>query len=88
MTNTEMLRAAIDHGKGGSKVRGSDPAAAPIGTDDEAAGTPPNAHQVDTAMAHESSDPKPKRRYGALIFYVLAIVGIAAIFGAALTLGR
>jgi hypothetical protein len=83
MANTEMLRSAIDQGRSGSKVRGADPAAAPIGADDEAAGTPPQVHQVDAAMSHESTDPKPKRRYGALILYVLAIVIIGAIMVAA-----
>lgn len=84
MANTEMLRAAIDKGKGGSKVRGADPAAAPMGTDDEAAGTPPKPPQIHTAIAHESTDEEPKRRYGALVFYVAAIVLIGAIFAAAL----
>ena len=35
-----QLRDRIDRGGAGDKVAFSDPAAAPLGTDDEAAGTP------------------------------------------------
>jgi hypothetical protein len=35
----EQLRSDIDHGRTGDKVNFPDPAAAPLGTDDEAAGT-------------------------------------------------
>lgn len=38
---THRLRAAIDRGETGDKVAFPDPAAAPLGTDDEAAGTGP-----------------------------------------------
>ncbi|MGQ9367787.1 hypothetical protein [Azospirillum sp. ST 5-10] len=37
----QRLRAAIDRGETGDKVPNEDPAAAPLGTDDEAAGTRP-----------------------------------------------
>src|SRR4051812_49010557 len=50
---TEQLRIAIDQGQGGSKVDAGDPAAAPLGTDDEAGGTPNSAAQVRLAAAHE-----------------------------------
>ena len=43
---TERLRTDIDKGRTGDKVAGSDPAAAPLGADDEAAGRPPKAHTV------------------------------------------
>lgn len=36
----EWLRRDIDAGRTGDKSPGSDPATAPLGTDDEAAGTP------------------------------------------------
>lgn len=39
---TDRLRSDIDHGQAGDKVDFPDPAAAPLGTDDEAAGTPPS----------------------------------------------
>ena len=38
--NWEQVRDRIDSGATGEKVPGSDPAAAPLGTDDEAAGVP------------------------------------------------
>lgn len=50
---TEQLRIAIDQGRGGNKVDAGDPAAAPLGTDDEAGGTPNSAAQVRLAASHE-----------------------------------
>jgi hypothetical protein len=41
-----QLRAAIDAGQMRDKVNYPDPAAAPLGTDDEAAGHPPQAAEV------------------------------------------
>ncbi|MDQ7264157.1 hypothetical protein NM680_20445, partial [Paracoccus sp. PS-1] len=38
--NPSRLRAEIDAGRTGDKLGFPDPAAAPLGTDDEAAGTP------------------------------------------------
>ena len=43
----EQLRRDIDAGRTGDKSPGSDPAAAPLGTDDEAAGTPAEPVVVD-----------------------------------------
>jgi hypothetical protein len=45
-TTTSQLRAAIDAGQTRDKVNYPDPAAAPLGTDDEAAGNPPTAEEV------------------------------------------
>ena len=39
--NVDEFRSKIDSGQTGDKMPWSDPAAAPLGTDDEAAGTPP-----------------------------------------------
>lgn len=44
--NTDQLRDDIDRGRTGDKVRFPDPAAAPLGTDDEAAGNPPDPGTV------------------------------------------
>mgnify|MGYP000907381072 CR=1 FL=1 len=52
---SDRLRRDIDRGKGGDKVVHDDLAAAPLGTDDEAAGTPPSAADVATAHAQETS---------------------------------
>lgn len=47
------LRGDIDSGRGRDKVTYPDPAAAPLGTDDEAAGTPITEEQLDMARAQE-----------------------------------
>jgi len=57
---TEQLRIAIDQGHG--KVDATDPAAAPLGADDEAGGTPNTAAQVRLAAAHEIRPNKKKQR--------------------------
>lgn len=49
MAETDRLRSAIDEGRTGDKVPFSDPAAAPLGTDDEAAGHPAGAERGATA---------------------------------------
>ncbi|WP_101340734.1 hypothetical protein ACN9JG_05565 [Cereibacter azotoformans] len=51
------LRADIDRGATGDKVPFMDPAAAPLGTDDEAAGTPPSPEQIARARAMEGRIP-------------------------------
>jgi hypothetical protein len=51
---SSRLRHEIDQGLAGDKVKGSDPAAAPLGTDDEAAGQPPTTEQVALARQHEA----------------------------------
>lgn len=48
-----QLRDAIDRGRTGSKVPYEDPAAAPLGTDEEAAGTPPSPADIRLAMRNE-----------------------------------
>ena len=40
-TNTAQLKAAIDAGRTGDKAAALDPAAAPLGTDEEAPGAGP-----------------------------------------------
>ena len=53
MPTTARLRHDIDRGRGGDKVDNIDPAAAPLGTDDEAAGKPPSPAEVKLAYHHE-----------------------------------
>jgi hypothetical protein len=50
---TEELRKDIDEGKTGDKVPFRDPAAAPLGSDDEAAGHPPTPEAVALARENE-----------------------------------
>jgi hypothetical protein len=73
-----QLRDDIDSGRSGEKVRWPDPAAAPLGTDEEAAGTPLSFGAVTQAMAVETSrssqtDPEPGWS-GAVWIMILFIV--------------
>lgn len=53
-SNFARPRAGIDRGKTGDKTAAPDPAAAPLGTDDEAGGPPSDPEQI--AQAEETSD--------------------------------
>ena len=89
---TSQLRHHIDTGRTGEKVAASDPAAAPLGTDDEAAGTPPSAEAVATARDAELKDPiaarhEAKQDRGGLIFVVaVALFSLAVIAACVSTL--
>ena len=61
---TDRLRADIDEGRTGDKVGFSDPATAPLGTDDEAAGTPPSKAAIAAARAKKALRPRPCNRRG------------------------
>lgn len=52
----EELRRDIDSGATGEKVGFPDPAAAPLGADDEAAGTPPNRAEMQAARARGAAE--------------------------------
>jgi hypothetical protein len=80
-----QLRDDIDAGRTGDKVDWPDPAAVPLGTDEEAAGTPPDASAVETALRLEkwrSSDSVARRGVGAgwlLIAFAMALgMGLVA----------
>jgi hypothetical protein len=87
---TAKLKHNIDRGRGGDKVDVIDPAAAPLGTDEEAAGTPPPPESVAQAYSHEivgarvSSEPKDSDY--AVIIYIGIVSSIVAAFGLALWL--
>jgi hypothetical protein len=53
---SEQLRSAIDRGRTWDKVPVLDPAAAPLDTDSEAAGTPASREAVAAAMREEIHD--------------------------------
>jgi hypothetical protein len=78
---TARLRHDIDSGRTGDKVDWPDPAAAPLGTDEEAAGTPVAPALVEHTRALEKEGPthrQPKRRIGAA-WILFAIIGAAAV---------
>jgi hypothetical protein len=83
------LKHDIDQGRGGDKVDVFDPAAAPLGTDDEAAGTPPSPAAI--KQAHEMeirSTAVPSGRDGdhAVAIYIALLVGITVFLGLAIWL--
>lgn len=55
------LRDEIDRGRMGDKVPASDPAAAPLGTDDEAAGTPADGERTRLAAQQRIAGDPPRR---------------------------
>jgi hypothetical protein len=62
VTTSAQLRHAITTGQSRDKTSNIDPAAAPLGTDDEAAGNPPSRHEIDLAAQEElTSDPVPSQ---------------------------
>ncbi|WP_363349844.1 hypothetical protein [Methylocystis echinoides] len=54
---SDALRIRIDRGLAGDKVANPDPAAAPLGTDAEAAGAPPSEQERDMAARGVSMTP-------------------------------
>jgi hypothetical protein len=78
MPTTAKLKHDIDRGRGGDKVDVIDPAAAPLGTDEEAAGTPPSSDVVTQAYHDEiGSAPVTSEKHDsdhAVAIYV-ALVG-------------
>jgi len=51
---SSQLRDDINRGRTGDKIAGFDPSAAPLGTDEEAAGTPPSPEEIAEARRQES----------------------------------
>lgn len=85
-----QLKRDIDSGGTGDKVAMLDPAASPLGTDDEAAGAPPSPELVAATRARERrNQPSPEhpadrprdenraaRRRGAAALLGLALIGL------------
>lgn len=66
-----------------------DPATAPLGTDDEAAGTPPTAREVAVSIAQESAHvrlPRKSSEKWPIWILVIVVAVIAAVVIAALAL--
>jgi len=82
MTTTDRLRSDIDSGRTGDKVATSDPAAAPLGTDDEAAGTPPSRQRIEMTRQREIVRAEPQfeeRHIGGAVVYISIIAAIIAL---------
>ena len=90
-----QLKADIDAGRTGDKVAAGDPGLSPLGTDDEAAGTPASPATIRTARAQElrlgeaaqaeADEPKRERAWfiPALLTGLVLIVVVAAVLGLA-----
>jgi hypothetical protein len=74
MSTTEQLRHDIDSGRTGDKVRVGDPAAAPLGTDDEAAASPPSRAAIATARDQEGRGPSQQPRNGLGAAWILIVI--------------
>ena len=87
----EQLRADIDSGRTGDKVSAPDPAMAPLGTDDEAAGTPPSPAAIALTRRLETShpnQPQPQTGLGHAWILIAFIIALAiAIVGWGFLLG-
>ncbi|WP_448189905.1 hypothetical protein [Azospirillum sp. sgz301742] len=79
----QHLRADIDRGRTGDKIPVDDPAAAPLGTDDEAAGTRPAESALPRAGERHPSPPPghakgyengPGRGLGIAVASMLAVI--------------
>ncbi|HEX6860977.1 MAG TPA: hypothetical protein VF138_12360 [Caulobacteraceae bacterium] len=64
-STSAQLKDDIDSGRTGDKIAGFDPAAAPLGADEEAAGTPPDPRMVERARLEERAGPKGASRNAA-----------------------
>ena len=76
---TDQLRDRIDKGLTGEKVSMPDPAAAPLGTDAEAAGAPPTPREraLDATHSPEIRDEVRAPQSGLLVY--LSVVGIVVL---------
>jgi hypothetical protein len=76
---TAQLRDDIDRGRTGDKVDFPDPAAAPLGTDEEAAGTPPASVDISRARDLERrTPPRGLASQGAEMRFVILAAVVAA----------
>lgn len=80
----EGLRHDIDSGRTGDKVSGTDPAATPLGADDEAAGSAPDPEAVSRARDGERRSvagvPRPQQpRPGGSLALRGAVLAILAL---------
>jgi hypothetical protein len=79
----DQLRADIDSGRTGDKVAAPDPAMASLGTDDEAAGTPPSSDAIALTQRLETSRPdeaEPQTGLG----HAWILVAVVVMFASAL----
>lgn len=85
--NAAQLKGDIDAGRTGDKIAAPDPGLSPLGTDDEAAGSPASGERVALARRQEAAigavakrdDPSPQRsRYVPIVIMAVVMVIVAA----------
>jgi len=79
-STADQLRHDIDRGRTGDKIAWPDPASAPLGTDEEAAGTPPNPREVETARRDERRGSHARQPEAGLGHAWILIAFIFALF--------
>lgn len=79
-STADQLRRDIDRGRTGDKVSWSDPASAPLGTDEEAAGTRLGPGEVDAARRAEHRGPDHPRSDAGLGYAWVLVGFILALF--------
>jgi|SRR6185437_11882506 len=85
----EQLRHDIDRGRTGDKINWPDPAAAPLGSDDEAGGAPPTREQILYALRTECGrvadrpplDPRGLGAAWVLIGLIVAFAAVLLVYG-------
>src|SRR4051812_46485298 len=82
-SNVDQLRAQIDRGNTGDKVAFPDPSAAPLGTDDEAAGLPPTPAEL--RLASMGAIPTLSRDLEGFPWPYLVIAGLVSALILAIT---
>ncbi|WP_342152605.1 hypothetical protein [Methylorubrum sp. SB2] len=92
-----QLKAQIDAGATGDKVAAHDPGLSPLGTDDEAAGRPPEAARIGQARRQETTPRRRRaagmatghgRNRGVMPLYVGIVLAVAVVIGLGLWLVR
>src|SRR5690348_8896044 len=81
-----QLRDDIDRGRTGEKVDWPDPAAAPLGTDDEAAGTPSQTGAINALRHRERARPAESvsdrwRPHASWVQVAIVVLLVAAMIG-------
>jgi hypothetical protein len=79
----EILRDDIDKGRAQDKVRHQDPAAVPLGADEEAAGTPPSDGSIQLAHRNEVSGPAKSTEDGGAPLYLAIVAIVIVVLGGA-----
>jgi hypothetical protein len=84
ISTTAALRGDIDSGQTGDKISHPDPAAAPLGTDDEAGGAPMKNSDAAAAHAYETGRNVPTKRPDQTGPWVWAVIaGVLLVMAAA-----